>query len=138
MSFPAWWASDVRVQNAAGQAGVLQLAGPRHDEYWIVRLDGDDSESSYVMRPDPAEWTIEVRQPVTPYQLRRAVYEADRALCHSFGCHYVPAFETLTEGQRTGTASCLIRLTGRPELDGVRALVRAGVREALTPHVRDW
>lgn len=138
MNLPFWWAVGVRVVDNSGRAGELGMAGPRSDEYWTVRLDGEDGESSYVMNPDPETWGLEVKQSVTPQQLRRLVYDADRALVRAFGCHYVPEFEALPDSVRSGQSPCRVRLVGRPELDGARALIRGAVEAAFQAYLRDW
>lgn len=130
MTTPAWWSDGLRVTDGS-LAGELRLTSAG----WFVKLDGEDS----AFLPDPDEsWRCEVIQGVTSAQKRRIAYDVERALLRAFGCHYVPAFEELPDSMRASSDKLRPRAVNRPELDGIRALVRAAVESAMSPHVRDY
>lgn len=134
MQFPSWWSDGVRVVNGAGQSGVIGRAG---NDGWVIQLDGEKGgDSSYIANPEAGAWSAEVRQGVTRSQAGRVAHDAERALLRSFGCHYVPEWEALPDSVRAGKAPRPTAV-GRPELDGLRAIVRAAVSSALLPYVQD-
>lgn len=125
--FPGWWEEGIRVVTKAGLVGTLHLTSAG----WGVHLDG---QSAISLAPHPEAFSPEVRQSVTTGQYQRIVYDAERAVVRSFGCHYVPEWEALPDTQRMhGVGRPQVK--NRPELDGLRAVVRGAVREALAKYV---
>lgn len=131
MQYPGWWAADVRVIDRTAQTGVISALG---DGAWIVSMDGMER---YIVNPDPANWQPEVRQLLTAPQRDRVVHDAERALLRAFGCHYIPEFEGLPESVRTGGLAPHPRAVGRPELDGLQAVIRGALVTALGPYTRE-
>lgn len=130
MIYPSWWADDVRVVGRNGAHGTIGRAGR---DAWLVHLDGEDADSSYIVEPDPSLWEPEVRQVLSPSQRARIVHDAQVALLRAFGCHYVPAWEALPESVRVSGAM-VPRALGRPELDGLQVIIRGAVNAALAPY----
>jgi hypothetical protein len=98
---------------------------------WAVHLDG---ESALALTPDPGIFSPQVRATVNQSQYERIVYDAERAVVRSFGCHYVPEWEALPDSARMAGVERPV-LKNRPELDGLRAIVRGAVKEALAKYV---
>lgn len=132
MTFPSWWSDGVRVISRNGTSGTIMRAGIAGD--WLVHLDGDEGSASYMPDPEPAEWAPEVRTRLTQPQFDRVVHDAERALLRAFGCHYVPEYEALPERMRVGVTP-RPNAVGRPELDGIRAVIRGALMQALRPYV---
>lgn len=132
MTYPSWWAADVRVIDRNGLRGVINRAGR---DAWLVHLDAQDAdgETRYIMSPDPTLWEPEVRQILNAGQQARVVHDVQVALLRAFGCHYVPTWEALPESMRVGGAMSP-RAVGRPELDGLQAIIRGAVMAALAPY----
>lgn len=127
MNLPSWWEDGVRVETNDGRHGTLVLASIG----WCVRVDGD---STLTVVSNPADFALEVRATVTEQQYQRIVYDSERAVVRSFGCHYVPEWEALPDTQRMqGVGRPVVR--NRSELDGLRAVVRGAVKEALARYV---
>lgn len=130
MTYPSWWADDVRVVGRNGSLGTIGRAGR---DGWLVHLDGEDADSSYIIDPDPAYWEPEIRQILSPTQRDRLVHDSQVALLRAFGCHYVPYWEALPESVR-GSRATSPRALGRPELDGIQAVIRGAISAALAPY----
>lgn len=130
MTYPSWWANDVRVIGRGGQRGTIGRAGR---DGWLVHLDGDDADASYIVEPDPELWEPEVGQLLNPGQRDRIVHDAQVALLRAFGCHYVPYFEALPERVRVGGMP-IPRALGRKELDGLQTIIRGALSAALAPY----
>jgi hypothetical protein len=102
-----------------------------------VRLESLGPDAVYVLDPTPDDWSVDVRSGLTSAQLRRVLYECDRALAHAFGCSYVPDFNHLGDTLRSSGGRLTAQVVGRPELDGLRAILRGVVRDGLSDYVRD-
>lgn len=130
MTLPSWWDHGVRVVGHDGQTGTVRAAGRGG---WIIQLDSTVGDESYVVEPEPDKWRPEVRQLLSPGQLHRVIHDSQRALLRAFGCHYVPEYEALPETARTAGLP-VPRAVNRPELDGLQAIIRGAVLEALAPY----
>lgn len=125
---PSWWQLGARVMGRNLTFGTLCKSSMGE---WEVQLDS----GSRVIRPDPDFWLPPSVASVTPQQLRRLVYEADRALCLAFGCGGLTEWGSLPDSVRTGGGDPRPMPLNRPELDGVRAVLVASVRAALADHI---
>lgn len=127
--YPFWWAAGVRVVGMDGRTGMVSPSG----DGWLVQLDRntDAADYTYVVQPDPGKWAPEIRQTVSPSQLDRIAHDAERALLRAFGIHYVPEYESLTDGARPGARPHVV---GRVELAGLQAVIYGAVKAALRPY----
>lgn len=127
MNLPNWWEDGVRVVLPDDRRGTVVMSTVG----WVIRLDGDNA---LTVLTDPADYRLEVRQGVNENQYQRIVYDAERAVVRSFGCSYVPEWEMLPDTQRMAGVG-RPQTKNRAELDGLRALVRGAVKEALAKYV---
>lgn len=130
---PSWWDEGAPVSDESGRVGILA----RTTRGLAVRLQADGPDAVYVVDPSPDDWRLDVHQGLTTPQLRRVIYDCDRALAHAFGCSYVADFNHLGDSLRSAGGKLTAAVVGRPELDGIRALLRGLLREGLTPYVKD-
>lgn len=129
---PSWWEEGAPVSDEVGRTGRLAMSS----KGLAVKLDSDSNEHVYVVDPNPEEWRLQVHQGLNAPQLRRLLYDCDRAIAHAFGCSYVPDYNMLADSVRGNSARLVANVVGRPELDGLRALVRGLLREGLAGYVR--
>lgn len=133
MDYPSWWGENVRVTAHDGQHGLLLRAGSGG---WLIHVETGSSEDRYVVNPDPGAWGPRVQQLLAPVQRDRIVHDSERALLRAFGCHYIPEWEALPERVRVGEGPHP-KAVGRPELDGLQAILRGAVYRALDAYTRD-
>lgn len=125
-AFPQWWKEGVRVVRADGTVGTV-IRG--QEQEWIILVGG-----SYILHPDPAKWGYG-DQILTPTQLRRIVYDADKALCQAFGCGGLTEWMSLPDSVRI-EGDVRPAPLNRPELDGLRSVLVAAIRQAMAQFVK--
>ena len=95
-ALPDWWTDGASVVSRDGTKGKLSRT---QDGTWLVNLT---ASNGYIVQPSPRDWTQEFRPEITRMQVRRMVYEADKALLQCFGRGGLLDWSSVPEARRVG------------------------------------
>jgi len=130
MKYPDWWTQGATVIAADGTKGTLAKLP---DGHWRVDHAGTNN---YTFDPHPDHWHQEPILCLSDYQIRRVVFEADRAFLRAIGRGGLPEWDSMPENWRAGQVNPRPAPLDTDGLAGVRERVAHAVRSALSDYVR--
>lgn len=129
MTAPDWWVEGIQVVGLRGERGELARDGEGN---WVVNI-----ESSYEMfvNPQPSYWHRRPIRCIGQQQLRRILYESDRAYVASCGRSAQTEWISLPESTRTGGPMPRCFPLATDDDSTIRRLLEQAVSEVLKPYV---
>ncbi len=134
---PGWWCNSELVVGLNGEQGILS------DQVWSIDQDSGwsvtaEDGSRVWVNPDPSYWLKRPAPQIGHAQLRRILYECDRAFVASLGRSSMTEWISLPESQRTGSAAPKCCPVDDSQQGTLRRLIEHAVETALKQYVTPY
>lgn len=127
---PAWWKNGVEVMSGAGYVGKLYQGD---DGNWTAQFQNGKGDPD----PSPTDYTqINQALGITPQQIRRICYDAERAVLVAAGrAGGTFDWSSLPETKTASAAPVHPKPLGTDQLSDMRRDVVAAIQAALRPYL---